>query len=294
MEQMGTNPRDSYTEGLHFEEMRGAESMSFRFTVLASGSTGNAVLVDTGETKLLVDAGLSAKKLEQLMEERGVSGQELNAIFVTHEHSDHIKGLGALSRKHQLPIYANQKTWEQLDKYIGTITDEHKRFMETGTSVEFENIRIESYGISHDAAEPVGYILYQGSRKLSIATDLGYMSSKVKDKIGDSDALILETNHDIEMLRVGHYPWNIKRRILSDIGHLSNEVAGEALCDILTEKTKSVYMAHLSRDHNLMDLARMTIRAVVQDKGLCLKEKNIRLMDTYFDRPTEWDDLSAG
>ncbi|MVP00731.1 MULTISPECIES: MBL fold metallo-hydrolase [Paenibacillus] len=265
--------------------------MALRFTVLASGSTGNATVVSNGDTTILVDAGLSAKKVEQLMLEREVKGEDIDAILVTHEHSDHIKGLGAIARKYNLPVYANPKTWDALDKHIGKISETNRRLMATGTEEFFGDIRVESYGISHDAAEPVGYCFHCGGQKLAMATDLGYMSTKVKDVIGDSDAIILEANHDIEMLRMGHYPWNIKRRILSDLGHLSNEAAGEAILDIMTARTKAIYMAHLSQNHNLMDLARLTLNNVVEDRGVSLKERKVRLMDTYFDRPTKWEEL---
>jgi phosphoribosyl 1,2-cyclic phosphodiesterase len=265
--------------------------MGLRFSVLASGSTGNAMVVDNGDTKVLVDAGLSAKRLEQLLKERDVDGSELDAVFVTHEHADHIKGLGAIARKYDLPVFANEKTWEALDKLIGEIAAHNRKVLETGGAVEVGSLRVESYGISHDAAEPVGYCFYAGKRKLGLATDLGYMSSKVKDRLQDCDAIVLETNHDVEMLRMGHYPWSIKRRILGDLGHLSNESAGEALADLVGGRLKRVYMAHLSRDHNLMDLARLTVNNVVEERGFSLKEYNIELRDTYFDRATEWDDL---
>jgi phosphoribosyl 1,2-cyclic phosphodiesterase len=263
--------------------------MAVRFTVLSSGSTGNGMVVQSGEVKLLIDVGFSAKKMEALMQERDVAASELDAILVTHEHSDHIKGLGALARKYDLPIYANEKTWEELDRQIGQIAESNKRVMETGTMQDFGTLKVESFGISHDAAEPVGYCFYEGEQKLSLATDLGYMSSKVKEKITDSDALILETNHDIEMLRMGNYPWNIKRRILGDSGHLSNDAAGEALGDVLTGKTKSVYMAHLSRDHNMLDLARLTLNNLLEDRGISLESSKLQLKDTYYDRSTKWD-----
>jgi phosphoribosyl 1,2-cyclic phosphodiesterase len=249
------------------------------------------MVVDNGETKVLVDAGLSAKKIEQLLRERDVAGSDIAALFVTHEHADHIKGLGAMARKFDLPVYANEKTWEQLDKQIGEIAEQNRKVLGTGDCVEFGSLRVESYGISHDAAEPVGYCFYDGERKLGLATDLGYMSSKVKEQLQDCDALVLETNHDVEMLRMGHYPWSIKRRILSDIGHLSNEAAGEALSELIGGKLKRVYMAHLSRDHNLMDLARLTVNNVVEERGIVLKDSHVELRDTYFDRATEWDDL---
>lgn len=264
--------------------------MGIRFCVLGSGSTGNATVVATEEGKVLIDAGLSVKKIDQLLKERGMSASELDAIVVTHEHADHIKGLGAVARKYDLPVYANEKTWAELDRQIGEIAEEKRCVMKTGEMLEFGSLQVESYGISHDAAEPVGYCFYHEEEKLSVATDLGYMSSKVKEKIQDSDVLVLESNHDIEMLRMGRYPWNIKRRILSDVGHLSNEAAGIGLVDVMTAKTKRVYLAHLSRDHNLMDLARLTVNSMVEER-LAPDDHRAKLMDTYHDRATEWDVL---
>jgi len=264
--------------------------MGIRFTVLASGSTGNAAVIDTTDAKLLVDAGLSAKKLEQLMEARDWHPKKLDGILITHEHSDHIKGLSVLARKYALPVYANANTWKAMEKHAGDIPDSQREVIETGSTRQFGSLCVESFAISHDAAEPVGYCFTAGGLKLSFATDLGYVSEKVREKIIDSDVLILESNHDIEMLRVGHYPWNIKRRILSDTGHLSNEAAGEALCDILAGgKVRRVYLAHLSRDHNVMDLAKLTVHNIVEDRGYSLSERKVRLMETYHDRPTYWD-----
>jgi phosphoribosyl 1,2-cyclic phosphodiesterase len=266
--------------------------MGLRFSILGSGSTGNAMVVANDEVKVLIDAGLSAKKIDQLLRERDVDANELDAILVTHEHADHIKGLGAVARKFDLPIYANEKTWEELNKQIGEIAEDKKRVMDTGMMLELGSLQIQSYGISHDAAEPVGYCFYDGEQKLSLATDLGYMSSKVKEQVRDSDVLILESNHDVEMLRMGRYPWNIKRRILSDIGHLSNEAAGEGLSELMNGRLKRVYLAHLSRDHNMMDLARLTVENVLADNRVSLQEQRVKLMDTYYDRSTDWDELA--
>ncbi len=196
-----------------------------------------------------------------------------------------------LARKYDLPVYANEKTWEALNKQLGELAEENKVVMDTGEVAHFGSLTVESFPVSHDAADPVGFCFYAGDVKLSLATDLGYVSQKVKEKVADSDALILETNHDVDMLRAGRYPWNVKRRILGDTGHLSNEAAGEALCDILSGKTRRVYLAHLSRDHNLMDLAKLTVNNVLEEHGITREERNVELMDTYFDRPTKWDVL---
>ncbi len=265
--------------------------MSLQFSILASGSSGNAMVVRNKEASLLIDAGLSGKKLTALMEARGVEAAKLDGILVTHEHADHIRGLGIVSRKYKLPIYANSRTWSSMREQIGEIDEDRVRIFATGDRLDFGKLQVESYPISHDAAEPVGFAFHYEGYKLSLATDLGYVSPKVRETIADSDVLILESNHDVDMLRVGRYPWNIKRRILSDTGHLSNEAAGEALCELATERTRRVYLAHLSRDHNLMDLARLTVNNVLQERGFTSKSHRMELMDTYYDRPTQWDAL---
>jgi phosphoribosyl 1,2-cyclic phosphodiesterase len=263
--------------------------MGLRFTVLSSGSTGNATVVSTNSATVLVDVGLSGKKIEDLMKEREVSGQELDAIFVTHEHSDHIKGLGAFARKHQVPVYANEKTWGAMLRMTGDIPEEQRRILPTDGVMEIADLRIESYAISHDAIEPVGYCFQADGAKLSLATDLGYVSDKVLRQLQNSDVMVLESNHDVNMLRMGRYPWNIKRRILGDTGHLSNEAAGEALCGLLTGSLRRVYLAHLSQEHNLMDLAKLTVNTVLEDNGFFYQKHEFALCDTYYDKPTPWD-----
>lgn len=267
--------------------------MGIQFTVLSSGSTGNATVVRNDDTALLIDAGLSAKRIDELMLERDMLGSQLDGILVTHEHSDHIRGLGAVARKYNLPIYANTNTWKAMQKSIGKIAEENIRIMESGEVKEFKSLRVESFGISHDAAEPVGYSFYDGKEKLSVATDLGYMSDKVRDAISGSDVMVLEANHDIDMLRMGRYPWNTKRRIMGDLGHLSNEAAGAALSELLDGITKRVYLAHLSRDHNLMELAKLTVRNAMEDRGCFYKDSEFQLCETYYDRPTPWDKVSS-
>lgn len=270
---------------------RTEEEMDIRFTILSSGSTGNCTLIEYGSHRILLDAGLSLKRIEQLLKERGVAPETINGVLVTHEHSDHVRGLGAIARKYRLPIYANMNTWNQLDRLVGDLADDQRKVFKTGDMLSFGDLTVESFPISHDAAEPVAFNFHAGGRKLSIATDIGYMSPVVKDKLKDADVLVLESNHDIEMLRVGRYPWNVKRRILSDVGHLSNVAAGEALCELISERTKRVYLAHLSRDHNLLDLAKLTVNNILYESGVSTKDRPVRLMDTYYDHPTEWDSV---
>lgn len=268
--------------------------MGLRFTILSSGSTGNATLIENGEWRLLLDAGLSARRIEQLLLERGMNPADLRCILVTHEHSDHVRGLGAMARKYRLPVYANKNTWSALDPAVGDLDDGLRKTFATGDMLAFGEMSVESFPISHDAAEPVAYNFHAGRVKLSIATDIGYMSPIVKKKVQDADVLVLEANHDIQMLRVGKYPWNVKRRILSDVGHLSNEAAGEALCELVSERTKRVYLAHLSRDHNQLDLAKLTVNTILRESGVSTEERQVRLMDTYYDRSTNWDAVEEG
>jgi phosphoribosyl 1,2-cyclic phosphodiesterase len=261
-----------------------------KFSVLASGSTGNSFYIESKNNKLLVDAGLSGKQVEKLLEEAGRTAADLDAILITHEHSDHIKGVGVLARRYQLPVYANAKTWQELDRQLGKITEEQRMIMEAGDVVQFADMTVESYGTSHDAAEPMGFCFYEDDMKVSLTTDLGYVSQRIKETVKDSDAYVFESNHDVEMLRMGSYPWNTKRRILSDVGHLSNEAAGEALCDILGGKGETIYLAHLSKENNMTELARLTVKNILQDHGL-QEGEDIHLMDTSPVRPTEMKEI---
>jgi phosphoribosyl 1,2-cyclic phosphodiesterase len=267
--------------------------MGLRFTVLSSGSTGNATVVATDLATVLIDVGLSGKKIEELMNEREVSGRNLDAVLITHEHSDHIKGLGAFARKYELPVYANEKTWAAMMGKIGELPEAQRKILPTDGVMEIADLRIESYAISHDAVEPVGYCFYADGAKLSLATDLGYVSEKVLRQLHNSDVLVLESNHDVNMLRMGRYPWNIKRRILGDTGHLSNEAAGEALSNLLTGNLRRVYLAHLSQEHNQMDLAKLTVNTVLEDNGIFYNKNEFVICDTYYDRPTLWDLVKA-
>lgn len=260
--------------------------MTLKYSVLASGSTGNATYITTENTKLLVDAGLSGKQLEALFTTIGENPADLQGILVTHEHADHIKGLGVFARRYKLPIYANAKTWVELDSLCGKIDVAQRFHLEREEHIQIGDIEIESYGVSHDAVEPMAYCFYHGGKKLSLSTDMGYVSERIKGTLQDSDVLIFESNHDVEMVRMCHYPWNIKRRILSDVGHLSNEASGEALAEIISDRTKKVYLAHLSKDNNMRELARMTVQQVLETRGFEVG-RALTLHDTFPNQPTK-------
>ncbi len=257
-----------------------------RFSVLASGSTGNAIFVESGEHSFLVDAGLSGKQMEGLFQgiERKMS--DLTGILVTHEHSDHIKGVGIVARKYKLPIYANEKTWTAMNHLIGEIPTEQKFQFDMETVKTFGNLSIESFGVSHDAAEPMFYVFHEGQKKLVLITDTGYVSDRMKGIISNADSYVFESNHDVQMLRMGKYPWNIKRRILSDVGHVCNEDAAIAMSEVIGDRTKHIYLAHLSLDNNMKDLARMSVGQTLESRGIGLGEQ-VNLFDTDPRIPTK-------
>jgi len=242
--------------------------VSIRFSVLASGSTGNAFYIESDETRLLVDAGLSGRQIDRLFQEISIDPESLTGILVTHEHSDHIKGLGVIARKYNLPIYANQKTWRAMESSIGKLTTEQKFEFSVGEIKTFNDLDVQSFGVSHDAVEPMFFTFHKGDKKVALVTDLGYVSESIKRTIEDADAYIFEANHDVEMLRMGRYPWSVKRRILSDSGHVSNEDCGYALSEVIGNQTKRIYLAHLSQDNNMKELAKMSVEQILQRQGI--------------------------
>lgn len=259
--------------------------MTLRFSVLASGSTGNAVYVETEQQRLLIDAGLSGKKMDELFQSINRDPKDLTGILVSHEHSDHIKGVGIFARKHKLPIYANEKTWQAMDGHLGNLSTEQKFVFGTGEVKSFGNLDVESFGVSHDAAEPMFFSFHHEGKKLVLATDMGYVSERIKGTIKDADMFIFESNHDTNMLRMGKYPWSIKRRILSDVGHVSNEDAAMALSECIGDKTSRIYLAHLSLDNNMKDLARLSVEQVLKEQGMAVGEQ-FELYDTDPHQPT--------
>lgn len=257
-----------------------------RFSILASGSTGNSIYIENDSGAYLVDAGLTAKRIEAQLAKIGRSMKNVNAIFVTHEHSDHIKGVGVLARKHGVPIYANQKTWGAMDGLVGDISLEQRFQFDMETVHSFGSISIESFAVSHDSVDPMFYVFHEDDRKLAIITDTGYVSDRMKGIIKSADSFVFESNHDVGMLQMGRYPWSVKRRILSDVGHVSNEDAAIAMNDVIEQKETQIYLSHLSRDNNMKDLARMSVEQTLQTCGVIAGEF-VHLHDTDAEEPTE-------
>lgn len=257
-----------------------------KFSVLASGSTGNAVYVESGDQAFIVDAGLTGKKMEQLFAKIDRDIKKLSGILVTHEHSDHIKGVGVLARKYNVPVFANEKTWQAMTPSVGNIPLDQRFQFNMETVQAFGTLEIESFGVSHDAADPMFYTFHENGRKLAVITDTGYVSDRMKGIIRGADAFVFESNHDVNMLQMGSYPWSTKRRILSDVGHVSNEDAAIAMSDVVFEKDTHIYLSHLSKDNNMKDLARLSVAQKLQSVGI-MPGEFVHLHDTDAEEPTK-------
>lgn len=236
-----------------------------RMCSIASGSSGNCIYVGSDDTHLLVDTGISKKRIEEGLRELEIKGEELDGILITHEHSDHIQGLGVFSRKYEIPIYATPGTIEGIRNYsgLGRLPEGLLHPAHTDEPFVLGDITVNPFRISHDANEPSGYRLECGEKSVAIATDLGKYDEYTVSHLKDLDAVLLEANHDIHMLEVGAYPYYLKQRILGEKGHLSNELSGQLLCDILHDNLKHIVLGHLSKENNYARLAYETVKLEV-------------------------------
>lgn len=258
--------------------------ISLYLSILASGSSGNSILVGTDKHKILVDAGLSGKRITERLEQIGVNGEEIDAILITHEHVDHIRGVGILSRRFNIPIYANDKTWAAAASNLGKVTEENCRVFDGSFSLG--TMDIQPFSIPHDAAAPVGYVIRNGKDQVGVATDMGHVTPEVLQALKGVGHVVLESNHDLEMLKIGPYPWSLKKRILSEHGHLSNDDAGACAVKLAESCTPCIYLAHLSKDNNVPELAHLTVKNTLVDYGLEIGY-DIRLEYTFRDKPTQ-------
>jgi phosphoribosyl 1,2-cyclic phosphodiesterase len=258
--------------------------------VLASGSTGNATYIEMGETKLLVDAGISARRIKNSLAALGTAIEDLDGILITHEHRDHINGLPTLTKKYKTPVYANADTFAAM--YCREIIPDEccKVF---GRSLDIGTVKVEPFSISHDAADPVGYSLYSPKHKCSVATDLGFVTDSVKKAIAYSDVLVFESNHDVDLLKNGSYPWHLKRRIMSNRGHLSNTDAAWTIARMPRQQHTQVFLAHLSQENNRPEIAETTVRTILAEQG-CELEVDIDVRLTFPDRTASFHDRALG
>lgn len=242
--------------------------MALEFCSFASGSSGNCYMVKQNGTAILIDAGISGKRIFEGLAHTDTPLTQVAAVLVTHEHIDHVKSLPIVSRKTpDAAVYANQQTWDNINKKID---ETKKKIFVTGSAFYINDIRVKSFSIPHDAAEPVGFSLYGDGRQISILTDAGHITDAMFEEIMDADLLVLEANHEVEVLRMCRYPYNTKRRILGDYGHLSNVTAGKCICKLTEAKDKArrILLGHLSQQNNDPGLAQMTIQNILQEEEI--------------------------
>lgn len=260
-----------------------------RVSVLASGSTGNTTLIETAQHKILMDAGISGKKTKEALAKVGVDIKDIDMAFLSHDHTDHSGGLGVLMRRYpQINAFANSGTWQYLidTNKIGKLPVEQMNSFEPGITKTFGDLEVTSFATSHDAAEPQYYVFKSGGKRFACLTDTGYVSSAVKGEIEAADGYLIEFNYDDMMLRNGPYSWSLKHRIMSDVGHLSNEQAADTLLDVVDRNTKNIFLAHRSQHNNTENLAHRTALRSLEDGDANLPQ-DVNIIDTEPDHPSK-------
>lgn len=240
-----------------------------KFCSLFSGSSGNSLFIEHNGTKILCDAGLTGKRVENALREIDVDPKDLNGIIITHEHVDHVNSAGILSRRHNIPLYANFPTWEALhNASIGKIKPENEVTFENYVPFTIGDLQITAFRTSHDAACSVGFRIEDGTKQLGIATDTGIITPEMRDYLYGSELVVLESNHELDMLRKGPYPLRLKERIAGRFGHLSNDTAGEFAVDLVKNGTDKIVLAHLSRENNLPFIAKKTTTEILEQNSI--------------------------
>ena len=253
--------------------------MSLRVNLLGSGSRGNAALVRTERVRLLIDAGFSFRSLSKRLAAIGEDPQNLDAVLLSHEHSDHVSGLPTLLKKTKIPVYLTELTAEAME------WSEPKPAIETfraGARLAIGDLEIDTFTVPHDAVDPVGFRFRSNGSKVAHVTDLGYMTESIKHAIRGCDMVVLESNHDLEMLKVGPYPWFVKQRVMSRVGHLSNQAVHDFLTSEFDRSTRILVLAHLSGNNNHPAIARMCADQALESAGAAT-----RLMVASQDQPSE-------
>lgn len=257
------------------------------FVSLISGSSGNATYISDGKTHLLTDCGMSGTKLKEALAAIDVMPESIDALLLTHEHIDHTKGAGVISRRYNIPIYATEGTHAGFD--AGKIADENIKFISPNEDFEIGSIGIKPFSIPHDANAPVGYSFFIGTAKYSLATDIGRMSKDVIDSIIGSKKILLESNHDVEMLKCGPYPYPLKRRILGELGHLSNETAAKTALHLVQNGTQSIMLGHLSIENNRPEIAMLETYNLLTQSGIKVgADMTLQVADRY--KPTVFEE----
>ena len=229
------------------------------FCSLYSGSTGNSLLVQTDSTKILIDSGMSCKKEEQALAKLDIDPSCLDAIIVSHEHIDHVQSLGTISKKYDIPVYASSKTWDAMPLQRDKINENNRKIFKTSDYYEIGDLKILPFSTPHDAADSCGFNIISNNTKISIATDLGNISSDILSKLEGSKFVLLESNYEPELLKCCSYPFSIKTRIAGPNGHLSNIIAGKTISHLINTGLSSVMLGHLSKESNFPELAYKTV-----------------------------------
>ena len=231
----------------------------FKFCSLYSGSSGNSLFIETQNTKLLIDAGVSSKKIENALNDINIDPSTLDGILITHEHVDHVQGLGTLSKKFDLPVFVNQETLDAMPKQKDKISEKNVKTFKISDKFEIGDLEIKPFSIPHDAANPCGFNIWKDNKKISIATDIGHMTNPILKSLEESLFIMLEANYDPEVLRCSPYPFTLKSRIAGPTGHLPNEMAGKTISHLLKSGLKNAMLGHLSKQSNFPELAYKTV-----------------------------------
>jgi phosphoribosyl 1,2-cyclic phosphodiesterase len=258
--------------------------MAFSATILGSGSSGNATLLSNGDAHVLLDAGLSGREVCRRMLALGIAPENLCGIVITHEHTDHTRGLRVLAKHLRLPVYISDPTLESLG--LTSKLDRHEK-IESGQEFELGGMAFLPFAIPHDAADPLAFVIRANGQRLGLAMDLGFISGLVKERLAACDCLILESNHDLEMLKVGPYPWALKQRVMSRQGHLSNEAVGQFLAEDFDLRARFIYLAHLSKNNNHPELALLAASRALSSRHLSAEEISARLRMSFQDRASQ-------
>lgn len=234
---------------------------------IASGSNGNCTYVGSDSTNILIDVGVSKKRIKEGLEGIDVDFKDINGILITHEHSDHIKSIGVIARAYSIPIYSTSDTLNEIRncRSLGDFDEGLLNPVKPDERFAIGDIDIVPHSIWHDAVDPVCYSLFNRDKKISVATDIGNYDDYLVNCLKDSDALLIESNHDLRMLQVGPYPYELKRRVMSDRGHLSNEASGRLIKSLLNEHIKAIFLGHLSKENNYPELAYETVKVELGD-----------------------------
>jgi len=244
--------------------------MQIRFAPLFSGSNGNSILVEMGDTHVLIDAGVSGSRIVEALKTLGVAPGEISGILLTHEHSDHVQGAGILSRKYDIPLYATRGTWALIRERMGRLSPSNIRELRAFQDFYIGDACVMPFPLPHDAAEPVGYSVSCSGRRVAVATDIGHIKGDWLEAVTGCDLVLLESNHDVGMLKAGRYPYELKRRILGNFGHLSNDSAGQAAVKLAESGVGQIVLGHLSGENNFPELALRTVWDELEREGFRL------------------------